>query len=141
MNKIILCGRLTRDPEVRYVNDNKIGRYTLAVDRRFKREGEPDADFFNCTVFGKSAEFAENYFKQGTKLIIVGRIESDNYTNKDGEKVYGWRVVVDEQEFAESKKAAEENGQAPAKKPGKVKTDKDGFIDIAEGITEDLPFI
>ena len=74
-------------------------------------------------------------------MIVVGRIESDNYTNKDGEKVYGWQVIVDEQEFAESKKAAEENGQAPAKKKSEVKTDKDGYVDISDGITDDLPFI
>ena len=134
MNKIILMGRLTRDPEVRYINDNKIGRYSIAVDRRFKKEGQPDADFFNCTVFGKGAEFAENYLKQGTKIVISGRIESDNYTNKDGEKVYGWQVIVDEQEFAESKKAQEESGAATPKKESK-------YVDVSEGITEDLPFL
>lgn len=134
MNKIILMGRLTRDPEVRYINDNKIARYTLAVDRRFKKEGEPDADFFNCTVFGKGAEFAEKYLKQGTKIVISGRIQSDNYTNKDGEKVYGWQVIVDEQEFAESKAAQESAASAPQKKESK-------YVDIADGITEDLPFI
>lgn len=134
MNKIILMGRLTRDPEVRYINDNKIGRYSIAVDRRFKKEGQPEADFFNCTVFGKGAEFAENYLKQGTKIVISGRIESDNYTNKDGEKVYGWQVIVDEQEFAESKKAQEESGAAAPKKESK-------YVDVSEGITEDLPFL
>ena len=88
MNKIILMGRLTRDPEVRTGNGSTVARYTLAVDRRFKRDGDPDADFFNCTAFGKGAEFAEKYLKQGTKIAITGRIQSDNYTNKDGQKVY-----------------------------------------------------
>lgn len=133
MNKIILMGRLTRDPEVRYINDNKIARYTLAVDRRFKKEGEPDADFFNCTVFGKGAEFAEKYLKQGTKIVISGRIQSDNYTNKDGEKVYSWQVIVDEQEFAESKAAQESTAAAPKK--------ESKYVDIADGIEEDLPFL
>ena len=137
-NKIFLIGRLTRDPELRNGGSTPIARYTLAVDRKFKQEGQPDADFFNCTVFGKSAEFADKYFKQGTKIVVIGRIQSDNYTNKEGQKVYSWQVIVEEQEFAESKKAAEENGSAPATK---VKTDKDGYVDIGTGIEEDLPFI
>ena len=95
MNKIILMGRLTRDPEMRSAGSTTVCRYTLAVDRRFRREGEPEADFFNCTAFGKSAEFAEKYFRQGTKILISGRIQSDNYTNKDGQKVYSWQVIVD----------------------------------------------
>ena len=106
MNKVILLGRLTRDPELRYTNGNDpmaIGRYTLAVDRRFKREGEQTADFISCTVFGKQAEFAEKYLKQGTKILIAGRIQTGSYTNKDGVKVYTTDVIVDEQEFAESK--------------------------------------
>lgn len=138
MNKIILMGRLTRDPEVRYsqgANSTAIARYTLAVDRKFKRDGEPDADFFNCTVFGKGAEFAEKYLKQGVKIAISGRMESDNYTNKDGEKVYGWKVVVDEQEFCEKKAET-----APAAPAGKPKTDPNGFMDIPDGIQEELPF-
>ena len=102
MNKIILMGRLTRDPEMRNSGSTSICRYSLAVDRRFRREGEPEADFFNCTAFGKSAEFADKYFRQGTKILITGRIQSDNYTNKEGQKVYSWQVIVDEQEFAES---------------------------------------
>lgn len=128
MNKIILMGRLTRDPEMR-TGTTTVTRYTLAVDRRFKREGEPDADFFNCTAFGKSAEFADKYFRQGTKVVVTGRMESDNYTNKDGQKVYGWKVIVDEQEFAESKNAE------------KPETNKDAYVPIADGIEEDLPFI
>lgn len=133
MNKIILMGRLTRDPETR-TGTTTVTRYSIAVDRRFKKDGEPEADFFNCTAFGKSAEFADKYFKQGTKVVVSGRMESDNYTNKDGQKVYGWKVIVDEQEFAESKKTAEENSTG-------VKTDANGYVDIADGIEEDLPFI
>lgn len=126
MNKIILMGRLTRDPEMR-TGTTTVTRYTLAVDRRFKREGEPDADFFNCTAFGKSAEFADKYFRQGTKVVVTGRIESDNYTNKDGQKVYGWKVIVDEQEFAESKNA---------EKPEKA---ENNYVEVP--VDEDLPFI
>lgn len=141
MNKIILMGRLTRDPEVRYsqgANATAVGRYTIAVDRRFKREGEPDADFFNCTTFGKSAEFAEKYLRQGTKILVTGRIESDNYTNKDGQKVYGFRVLVEEQEFAESKNAsAGSNAGGSASAPT---TSADGFMNIPDGVDEELPF-
>ena len=111
MNKVILMGRLTRDPEVRYsqgANATAVCRYTIAVDRRFKREGEPDADFFNCTVFGKGAEFAEKYLKQGTKIVVSGRVENDNYTNKDGQKVYTTDVIAERVEFVESKKKEEE---------------------------------
>lgn len=135
MNKIILMGRLTRDPEIRYstgANATCVARYSLAVDRRFKRENEPDADFFNCVVFGKGAELAEKYFQQGTKIAIVGRMEQDNYTNKNGEKVYGWKVVVDEQEFAESKP---KNEQPTAATPA-----QEGFMNVPDGIDEELPF-
>ena len=141
MNKIILMGRLTRDPEMRSGNGTQVCRYTLAVDRRFKRDGEPDADFFNCTVFGKSAEFAEKYFRQGTKLLITGRIQSDNYTNKDGQKVYSWQVLVDEQEFAESTNAAAAGSSAPSQPRPNAADAGSGFVDIADGIEEDLPFI
>ena len=137
MNKIILCGRLTRDPDLRTNGDNNIARYSLAVDRRFKREGEPDADFFNCTVFGKGADFAEKYLRQGTKVLITGRLQSDNYTNKDGQKVYGWQVIVEEQEFAESKKAQEQHSELREPK----NEENLPFVDIADGIVEDLPFI
>ena len=141
MNKIILMGRLTRDPEMRSSGNTTICRYSIAVDRRFKRDGEPDADFFNCTVFGKSAEFAEKYFRQGTKLLITGRIQSDNYTNKDGQKVYSWQVLVDEQEFAESKNAAAAGSTAPSQPRPNAADAGSGFVDIADGIEEDLPFI
>lgn len=135
MNKIILMGRLTRDPELRH-GATDVCRYTLAVERRFKKEGEPDADFFNCTTFGKSAEFADKYFRQGTKVLITGRIQSDNYTNKNGEKVYSWQVIVDEQEFAESKSAANGGAAKSAETPA-----GNGFVDIKDGIEEDLPFV
>ena len=151
MNKVILMGRLTRDPEVRYsqgASQTAVGRFSIAVDRRFKREGEPDADFFNCTCFGKQAEFVERYLHKGTKIVVSGRIQNDNYTNKDGQTVYSVRVMVEEIEFAESKNAQGSNdggynnggyagnrGNAPA--PGGA---DGGFMNIPEGIEEDLPF-
>ncbi len=143
MNKVILMGRLTRDPEVRYsqgASQTAICRYSLAVDRRFKREGEPDADFFNCTVFGKGAEFAEKYFRQGTKILVTGRIQQDNYTNREGQKVYSVQVIVEEQEFAESKNASGMAGGAyTAAKPA-ADAGSDGFMNIPDGIEEELPF-
>ena len=142
MNKIILMGRLTRDPEMRSAGSTTVCRYTLAVDRRFRREGEPEADFFNCTAFGKSAEFADKYFRQGTKILISGRMQQDNYTNKDGQKVYSWQVIVDDQEFAESKNAAgaSAGGSSSQPKPDAASAGN-GFVDIKDGIEEDLPFI
>lgn len=137
MNKIILMGRLTRDPELRQ-GATAVCRYTLAVDRKIKREGEPEADFFNCTSFGKSAEFADKYFRQGTKVLISGRMQSDNYTNKEGQKVYGWQLIVEEQEFAESKNAAS-GGSAKAEAP--LEAPSGAFVDVGNGIEEDLPFI
>ena len=139
MNKVILMGRLTRDPEVRYTqgdNTMAIARYSLAVDRRFKRDGEPDADFINCVAFGKSGEFAEKYLKKGTKIAVVGRIQTGSYTNKDGQKVYTTDVVVEEQEFAESKNSgsSDNNQSAPANKNTDFMNSPDG-IDDAE-----LPF-
>ena len=115
MNKVVLMGRLTRDPEVRYSqgeNALAIARYTLAVDRRFKRDGEQTADFINCVVFGKSAEFTERYFRQGMRVVVCGRIQTGSYTNRDGVKVYTTEVVVEEQEFAESKNASSANTQS-----------------------------
>ena len=139
MNKVILMGRLTRDPEVRYTqgdNAMAIARYSLAVDRRFKRDGEPDADFINCVAFGKSGEFAEKYLKKGTKIAVVGRIQTGSYTNKDGQKVYTTDVVVEEQEFAESKNSSssDNNQSAPVNK----NTD---FMNIPDEIEDsELPF-
>ena len=153
MNKVILMGRLTRDPEVRYsqgASQTAVARFSIAVDRRFKREGEPDADFFNCTAFGKQAEFIERYMHKGTKVVLSGRIQNDNYTNKDGQMVYSVRIMVDEVEFAESKNASGDNGfgggfgnnnggfggnAAPAASGA-----GDGFMNIPDGIDEELPF-
>ena len=139
MNKVILVGRLTRDPEVRYSqgeNTMAIARYTIAVNRRFKREGDPEADFIRCVVFGRAAEFAEKYFRQGLRIAISGRIQTGSYTNKEGGKVYTTEVVVEEQEFAESM-AEREHTQTPASAPD---SSGDGFMNIPEGIDEELPF-
>ena len=107
MNKVILMGRLTRDPEVSSsTTGTTFARYSIAVDRRFKRDGEPDADFFNCTSFGKQAEFVERYLKKGTKVVVSGRLQNNNYTNKEGQKVYDVRIMVEDIEFAESKNAS-----------------------------------
>ena len=148
MNKVILMGRLTRDPEIRYSSGNEptaIARYTLAVDRRYKRQGDDKtADFINCVVFGRGAEFAENYLHQGTKIVVVGRIQTGSYTNKDGHKVYTTEVIVEEQEFAESKAAAQNgNGgqSAPPVQSGAANnSNDDGFMNIPDGIDEELPF-
>lgn len=145
MNKVILLGRLTRDPETRYSAGDSamaITRYTLAVDRRFKREGDPTADFINCLVFGKGAEFAEKYFRQGTRIAVSGRIQTGSYTNREGRKIYTTEVVVEEQDFAQSREQADtpkaEQKQEP--KP-EQKTDADGFMNVADNIDEELPFI
>lgn len=132
MNKVILIGRLTRDAEVKYTQGEKptaVARYSLAVDRRFKREGDPDADFINCVAFGKNGEFAEKYLRKGMKIAVTGRIQTGSYTNKDGAKVYTTDIVVDDQEFCESKSS---NSEAP-------KADSDGFMTIPDGM-EELPF-
>lgn len=144
MNKVILMGRLTRDPEVRYTDGGTtVARFSLAVDRRFKREGGPEADFFNCTSFGKQAEFIEKYLRKGTKITLTGRIENNNYTNKDGEKVYSVQIMVEELEFAESKSASDqhrsENKGVCRQEP--VPEIGDGFMNIPDGIDdEELPF-
>ena len=144
MNKVILMGRLTRDPEVRYSQGDTptaIARYTLAVDRRARKDGEASADFISCVAFGKSAEFAEKYLHKGTKLVITGRIQSGSYTNKDGQKVYTTDVVVEECEFAESKNASGDNsGFTPADRPSPSSAAGDGFMNIPDGIDEELPF-
>ena len=140
MNKWTGIGRLTRDPEVRYTqgsNPMAIARYTLAVDRRTKKENEQNADFIPCIAFGKSAEFVEKYLKKGTKMAVVGRIQTGSYTNKDGVKVYTTEIVIEEQEFAESKAA--QSGQQNTQ-PAKEEEGMDGFMNIPEGIDEELPF-
>ena len=141
MNKVILMGRLVRDPEVRYSqreNALAIARYTLAVDRRFKKDNEQTADFIPCIVFGKSAEFVEKYFRQGTKVTVCGRIQTGSYTNKDGVKVYTTDVAVEEQEFAESKANSQQNQQS--NNTGPVSDSGDGFMNIPDGVDEELPF-
>ena len=162
MNKVILMGRLTRNPDVSYSQGEKatcVARYTLAVDRRFRRDGEQDADFIRCVAFGRQGEFAEKYLKLGTKIVISGRIQTGSYTNRDGVKVYTTDVVVEEQEFAESKAAASnyaggyqqqggyqnapqpQDAPAPTNRPAPSEAVSDGFMTIPEGIEEELPFI
>ncbi len=147
MNKVILMGRLTRDPEIRYGrSDNSlaIAKFNLAVDRRFKRDGEPDADFIYCTAFGKLAEFAEKYLHQGIKIVVVGRIQTGSYTNQEGQRVYTTDVILEEIEFAESKAASERYQQ---QNPGQVSQPNpedavgDGFMNIPDELEEELPFI
>ena len=167
MNKVILMGRLTRDPDVRYSqgeNATAVARYTLAVDRRYRRDGDQTADFIGCVAFGRQAEFAEKYLRQGTKIAITGRIQTGSYTNRDGQKVYTTDVVVEEQEFAESKAASERNassyqqggyqqggsrqGESQAgaavdtsrQAPSPAAAAGDGFMNIPDGIDEELPF-
>lgn len=144
MNKIILMGRLTRDPETRYSqgeNQLAISRFSLAVDRRFKRQGEAEADFFNCTAFGRQAEFVEKYLKQGTKIVLTGRVQNDNYTNKNGEKVYSVQIIAEEIEFAESKSAQSGGGGGfQTGMPAPEQAADDGFLNIPNGIEEELPF-
>ena len=145
MNKVILMGRLTRDPEVRYsqgATPLAIARYTLAVDRRFRRDGEATADFIPCVAFGRQAEHAEKYYHQGLRVTISGRIQTGSYTNKDGVKVYTTEVVVEEQEFAESKAASDANagGYQAAPAPAPSAPAGDGFMNIPDGLDEELPF-
>lgn len=141
MNKVILMGRLTREPEVRYSQGQEsvcIARYTLAVDRRGRRDGQQTADFISCVAFGKAGEFAEKYLTKGMKMVITGRIQTGSYTNREGQKVYTTDVVIEEQEFAESKgessDSRQQDGQAGYTDAG------DGFMNIPDGIDEELPF-
>lgn len=136
-NKVVLCGRLTRDPEVRYGDNQKaIARFSLAVDRKFKREGDPTADFFNCTAFGKTAEFVEKYLKKGTKMLVFGHIQNDNYTNKDGQTVYSVQIIVDELEFAEGK----DSSGVSANNNTTPQAGQESFMNIPQGIDDELPF-
>lgn len=131
MNKVILMGRLTRDPEVRNSQSGTaVARYTLAVDRMFKREGEPNTDFINCITFGKNAEFAEKYLKKGMRIVVSGRIQTGSYTNRDGVKVYTTDIIVEEHEFAERKQSG------TCDMPGQG----DGFMNIPDGLDDELPF-
>lgn len=169
MNKVMLMGRLTRDPDVRYGqggNQTAVARFSIAVDRRFKREGQPTADFFNCTAFGKQAEFVEKYLHKGTKMVVIGSVQNDNYTDNNGNQRYSVQIIVDELEFAESKNAQSgdnfggnggdnfgggynrnnsynnnyNNNSAAASRPAPGPIG-DGFMNIPDGVEdEDLPF-
>ena len=154
MNKVLISGRLTADPEVRYSNGgDAIAKYTLAVDRRFKKDGEQNADFIRCIVFGKGAEFTEKYLRKGIKMIIEGHIQTGSYKNRDGQTVYTTDVVVESQEFAESR-AAQQQSQDQAKPKtenhntyygsnlrGTPSSDLgDGFYDIPDGVEDGVPF-
>lgn len=143
MNLCVLIGRLTRDPEIRQAQTgSSVANFTLAVDRRFKRDGQPDADFFNCSAFGKTAEFVEKYLKKGTKVVVRGSIQNNNYKDKNGVDHYTTQIAVDELEFAESKNAAQQNGDMPQTQaqPTPASSPDDGFMNVPEGIEADLPF-
>ncbi len=142
MNKVVLIGRLTRDPDVRYSqgeNSMAVARYSLAVNRRFKREGQPDADFINLVAFGKQGEFAEKYLKKGMQIGVVGRIQTGSYTDKDGNKRYTTDVVVDEQEFTESRKAFEERSGSSSMNAPSDMSGNDAFVPVGSD-DDDLPF-
>lgn len=135
MNKVELLGRLARDPDIRYSNSEEsiaVARFNLAVERRHRKDGQTEADFISCVAFGRSAEFAEKYLHKGTKIVLVGRIQTGNYTNQDGQKIYTTDVVAEEMYFAESKKEGSDGRSEP--------TDENGFMNIPEGIDEELPF-
>ena len=143
MNKVILLGNLTRDPEIRYSQGEKqiaVARFSIAVNRRFANDGETNADFFNCTAFGKTAEFIEKYFRQGSRMSLVGRIENNNYTNKNGEKVYSVQIMVEEVEFAERKSAQSNNQTQNQNQPSHANGEDDDFMNIPDGIEDGLPF-
>ena len=151
MNKVILMGRLTRDPEVRYSQGERamaIARYTLAVDRRGRRsqdDGAQTADFIQCVAFDRAGEFAEKYFHQGTKVLVTGRIQTGSYTNRDGQKVYTTDVIVEDQEFAESNNASQgaghDGGYQAAQRPAPASAIGDGFMNIPDGVEDEgLPF-
>lgn len=144
MNKVILMGRLTRDPEVRYSqgeNAMAVARYALAVDRKYNRNNdEPSADFISCVAFGRNGEFAEKYLRKGTKIVVVGHIQTGSYTNKDGIRVYTTDVIVDEHEFAESKNSSSNNAGSSSDSTPSYDSAGDGFMNIPDGIDEELPF-
>lgn len=144
MNKVILMGNLTRDPEIRYTqseNSLAIARFTVAVNRRFARQGETDVDFFNCTAFGKQAEFVEKYFKQGSRMLLTGRVQNDNYTNKNGEKVYSVQIIAEEIEFAERKNTSQSaGGSADIGAPDPSAAANDDFMNIPQKSEDELPF-
>lgn len=142
MNKVVLMGRLVANPDARYSQGEKpmaIARYRLAVDRRFAKDGEQQADFISCVTFGKNAEFVEKHLQKGTKIVVSGRIQTGSYTNNDGVKVYTTDVVVEEHEFAESKSEAQKTREAAQNVPEPTPSG-DGFYNIPNGIDEELPF-
>lgn len=137
MNKCIFMGNLTGDPEIRYSqgeNSLAIARFSIAVNRRFARDGEDNTDFFNCVAFGKQAEFVEKYFHKGSRMLLSGRVQNNNYTNNNGEKVYSVQIVAEEIEFGERKNSESSNGNAP------TKPSNDDFMNIPDGIEDGLPF-
>lgn len=140
MNKVIISGRLTRDPETRYSAETCVAKFTLAVNRIYKKEGEPSADFISCTAFGAKAEFAEKYFRQGMKIAVVGRWQTGSYTNKDGQKVYMNDCIIESQEFDQpkSERREEERNTHPAPVP--TPSNYDGFMNVPDGIDDELPF-
>ena len=146
MNKVILMGRLTSDPKMdwtRSEDSKQYATYTLAVNRRFKRNGEQEADFINCVAFGRTAEFLERFGRKGTKFVLEGRIQTGSYTNKDGQRVYTTDVVAENVEFAESKNASgggDNSGFTPSDRPSPSSAAGDGFMNIPDGIDEELPF-
>ena len=147
MNKVILMGNLTRDPEIRYSqgeNSLAIVRFGIAVNRRFARQGDTDTDFFNCTAFGRQAEFVEKYFRKGSRMLMTGRIQNDNYTNNNGEKVYSVQIIAEEIEFAERKSTADANaaqgGSFGGGAPQPNAAANDDFMNIPDGIEDGLPF-
>lgn len=145
MNKVILMGRLTRDPDVRYTqgpHQTAVARYTLAVDRWSREENQQSADFISCVAFGRAAEFAEKYLRQGTKIVLSGRIQTGSYTNREGQKVYTTDVVVETQEFAESLKVSGSDGiQTEHESAKRGKVDNDGFMEVPDGLEDEgLPF-
>ena len=142
MNKLIMMGRLVADPEVRYggANNTAVANFRIAVDRRFKRDGEPDADFFRITALGKQGEFAEKYLRKGTKILLEGEIRNNNYTNKDGNTVYQDQIIANSIEFAESKSAQANNAGFAPEMPAPNASAGDGFMNIPDGVEEELPF-
>lgn len=143
MNKCIFMGNLTGDPEIRYSqgeNSLAIARFSIAVNRRFARDGEDNTDFFNCVAFGKQAEFVEKYFHKGSRMLLSGRIQNDNYTNNNGEKVYSVQIIAEEIEFAERKSTEYANTEAKGGRPQSNAVTNDDFMNIPDGVEDGLPF-
>jgi len=141
MNKFIGCGRMVRDAETRYSqgeNPMAVTKFTLAIDRRIKKQGEQDADFISCVAFGKTAEFIEKYFSKGMKMIVEGRVNTGKYQNKDGQTVYTTDIAIENVEFAESKR--DDSGQGGSSRPAPSSAVGDGFMNLVDGSTDDLPF-